>query len=291
MRICLNCATQLHSKAWSCPACGWEPEVQAHIPILSPEVMNGFGDYPADQHDRIAKLEATSFWFRCRNQIIMQVLNHFFPSPENLLEVGCGTGFVLAHIAKSLPGIDLVGAEAYPSALEYAKERVQDAELVQLDIYRLPYSEEFKIVGAFDVLEHMSDDMSALRQIYGATQKGGGVILTVPQHPWLWSALDDMAGHKRRYTRQGLKNKVEAAGFKVAYMTSFITLLLPLMIISRLKKGPQRKLKSDTVQCELNLSKPLNAVFISICSLEFLLIRKGYSLPAGGSLVCVAKKS
>ena len=66
------------------------------------------------------------------------------------------------------------------------------------------------------------------------------MVLTVPQHPWLWSRTDDFAHHKRRYVRKELLDKVTRAGLRVDYVTSFVALLLPLMLVSRMlpKSGP-----------------------------------------------------
>lgn len=288
MRYCLQCSAQISEESWTCPNCRWSPDIQDGIVILSPDIINDFNDYPEEEHDCIAQLQTTNFWFLRRNQIIVHVLNRFFPQSHNLLEIGCGTGFVLYGISQARSDMALFGAEASPTALKYAKERVKNADFAQMNVYRLPFIEEFDVVGAFDVLEHMSDDIAALKEIYRTTKNGGGIVLTVPQHPWLWSSTDDMAGHKRRYTQKELKEKVQAAGFEVLYMTSFITLLLPLMLISRLKKDRQKE--TDQVKCELNLPKPLNAMFNSICALELSVIKSGGGLPIGGSLLCAAIK-
>ena len=75
-----------------------------------------------------------------------------------------------------------------------AVSRVPDVQLYQLDGRRLPFEEEFDVVGAFDVLEHVDDDGLVLAQMHQATKPGGGIIVSVPQHPWLWSAVDEFSG-------------------------------------------------------------------------------------------------
>lgn len=290
MKICLQCTAQLEEKEWSCPACGWAPIYQDGFPLLSPELADGFADYPVNAHNRRVHLEASNFWFVYRNQVIACFLGLFFSRAKKLLEIGCGTGFVLSGISHAFPSIELLGVEAYPSALKYARERVRKAEFAQMDACRLPFVEEFDVVGAFDVLEHMSDDNLALKEIYKATNRGGGLIMTVPQHPWLWSTSDDRAGHKRRYTRRELKHKVQSAGFDILHMTSFISLLLPLMMMSRWKKSRLYKSSPSDTQCEIDLPKPINILFKLICSGEFLMVRNGFSLPVGGSLLCIARK-
>jgi SAM-dependent methyltransferase len=79
----------------------------------------------------------------------------------------------------------------------FAAERVPGVELFQMDARRFPFLEEFDLIGAFDMLEHVKEDEEVLSQMYQATRKGGGILLTVPHHPFLWSASDYLARHER----------------------------------------------------------------------------------------------
>jgi hypothetical protein len=80
------------------------------------------------------------------------------------------------------------------------------------------------------------EDENVLAQMFDAVQSGGGLLVTVPQHPFLWSASDQYAMHQRRYNCTELRRKVESAGFQIQRITSFNSLLLPLMIWSRLRR-------------------------------------------------------
>ena len=103
---------------------------------------------------------------------------------------------------------------------------------------------EFDVVGTFDVLEHLVEDERALAQMFNAARPGGGLLVTVPQHRFLWSESDRFAMHQRRYSRTELRKKVESAGFQIERITSFNSLLLPLMILSRLTESAIRIYKS-----------------------------------------------
>jgi len=150
------------------------------------------------------------------------------------------------------------------------------------DACRIPFEDEF------DVIEHIADDRMALSQMFRATRRGGGVLLTVPQHPFLWSAADAYARHKRRYVSRELVAKVEAAGFEIARVTGFVSLLLPVMaLIRRRKKKPMDK---DDHFAQLRIGGFLNASLMKISSFERFLIERGVSLPLGGSLLVVATR-
>nr|WP_315595042.1 hypothetical protein [uncultured Cupriavidus sp.] len=144
------------------------------------------------------------------------------------------------------------------------------------------------MVGAFDVIEHIDDDAGALVGMYDACKPGGGIVLTVPQHPWLWSQLDEAAKHKRRYTRASLLAVVREAGFHTVYVSSFMSLLLPAMVASRLTRHSR---PTDGVDAGFRIGKIANAAFGTVCEVERHLLRAGMRLPVGGSLVLVAKKS
>ena len=117
---------------------------------------------------------------------------------------------------------------------------------------------------------------------------GGGIILTVPQHPLLWSALDDYSFHKRRYTRRELVQKVQRAGFTLLRATSFVSLLLPLMAVSRMKKRRMRA-SFDPV-AELKISPILDRALEKVLGIERIAIQNGISFPAGSSLLVVARR-
>jgi SAM-dependent methyltransferase len=237
--------------------------------------------------DRLPEVEPRSFWFRARNRLIVSVLRRHFPGARSLLEVGCGTGFVLSGLRDAFPELRLVGSELFPQALAYARERLpDDVELVELDAREMPYQAEFEVVGAFDVIEHIVDDAGVLRGMRRAVVPGGGLLVMVPQHPRLWSEADVLAHHVRRYTRRELEAKVERAGFKVVQATSFVTALMPAMVASRLAHRILRRPYDEFRDLEPGA---LNRPFERILDAERRLIERGVSLPFGGSLLVAAR--
>ena len=290
MKTCIKCKCELKQNIWNCLKCGYKPQIKDGRPILSLE-SNEQKDigFEVEFFNRLIKVEENSFWFCARNKLINWAIKNYFPDINNFFEVGCGTGFVLSGINRAFPDIDLYGSEGLAEGLKFASKRVPVATLFQMDARNIPFKEEFEVVGAFDMLEHILEDEAVLEQMYKAIKPGGGLILTVPQHKFLWSKVDEFSHHVRRYSSKELKAKVESCGFKVVRMTSFITFLLPLFVLSRLLRFKSSKSKKEDMS-EFNLNKYLNLLLEKVLDLERLLIKLGVSLPVGSSLFLVANK-
>jgi len=291
MKECLSCGITFSGMSWECPSCRYKPERREGYLVFSPQLAEANDGFEGSYFEWLARLEADNFWFQSRNRLIIWAIQHYFPKSNNFFEIGCGTGFVLSAIEKEFPSYTLYGSEISSSGLPFAKKRLKSAYLFQLDARQIPFKDEFNIIGAFDMLEHIAEDELVLTQIYKALSVGGGIILTVPQHPFLWSKWDEMSCHKRRYTRPDLLNKVQDAGFKVLRITSFVTLLLPVLVVSRLRwrlRHHSGRRSGDLK--DLNLTPLLNTFFQKVCDIEGSILKKGLSFPAGGSLLCVGVK-
>jgi SAM-dependent methyltransferase len=237
VKVCLACQRRFARAGWRCPECGHEPAADG-VPLFAPELAHLDEGFDADVVRRLAEIEPESFWFVARNRIIAWALGAYFPGARTFLEVGCGTGFVLSGLRDAFPGLELVGSDSSLAALELAGNRVDEMQLLQVDARRLPFEQEFAAVGSFDVIEHIDEDQQVLAQLFRALQPGGGLVLSVPQHRWLWSVADTCAHHTRRYSRPELIAKVTDAGFEVLRTTSFVALPLPAMALARLRCPP-----------------------------------------------------
>jgi SAM-dependent methyltransferase len=251
--------------------------------------MNEHEGFPPERYPLVARLESGSFWFRSRNKLILWILKRRFPQMKTFFEIGCGTGFVLSGVHSVFPEVSLSASEIDPAGLPFVCQKVESADIFQMDARRIPFREEFDVIGAFDVIEHIEEDEEVLSQIYNACKPGGGVIITVPQHPSLWSEVDVFTCHKRRYTKNELVGKIQRAGFEVIETTSFVSLLLPLMLLSRLKIKSKKE-DFDPMR-EWSLPGFLNRILEWVMGFERILIKSGLRFPAGGSLLCVGKKS
>jgi SAM-dependent methyltransferase len=257
---------------------------------VRPDVSLGVarGGFKREWFQRLERLEESSFWFRSRNELIIWMLRRYAPHATTMLEIGCGTGFVLAGIRRALPHLRLTGTELLEEGLAIAARRLPNVDLQRLDATEMSYVDEFDVVGAFDVLEHIEDDVGALHGCGRALRPGGVLLLTVPQHEWLWSPIDVYSQHVRRYRRAELLTKLETAGLAPVRCTSFVSFLLPLMYASRLRQRARRG--SFEPEAEYRMSAALDRGFERVATAERRLIQRGAHFPVGGSLLCVAQK-
>lgn len=242
--------------------------------------------FPRQAFRYLAAREERHWWFRARNRIILWVLKRKTSGLSSLLEVGCGTGFVISGIAKAFPSLRLEASEYFEDGLALAQQRLPACSFRQLDATLMTDVDAYDCIGCFDVLEHIESDECVLSNFHRALRMGGYLLLTVPQHPWLWSAADSYAHHVRRYTASELRSKVEHSGFAIRYCSSFVSLLLPLMAVQRLLARNKPYNPDD----EFQIGSLLNSCLYLVMQLEHALLRLGLRLPAGGSLLLLAQK-
>ena len=298
LRLCPSCRNSepLHDgervwpAGWTCTRCGTRLSDVDGITLLAPELAGTISGFDPQSFHALSKIEADHFWFVARNALIVGLTRRFFPQARDYLEVGCGNGAVLSAIAASRTWKRIVGTELQPTGLAYSRRRLPEPiELVQMDARNIPAAGAFDLTGAFDVVEHIAEDTAVLAAMRQATRTGGGAIISVPQHPWLWSTADDLAYHQRRYRRGELEAKLVAAGYEIVFSSSYTALLLPLMAASRLKARLMPSKGTQDVSREFAVSPAVNAVLKALLLAEVRLTLAGVRWPAGGSRVVVAR--
>lgn len=268
-------------------------EIIEGFKCYAPELARKNEGFPPDMFDLLAQLEENNFWFKARNKILVSLFKKFVGenNPKKVLEIGCGNGFVL----KALYSLNypLIGSEIYLDGLKNVRKRLPDVELVQLDALNMPFFEELDAIGAFDVIEHIEEDVAVMKNVFQALKPKGYFFITVPQYQWMWSYLDDYAKHKRRYTSKELKSKLQSVGFEVVFLSSFVTILFPFVVISRMmkKNKPLEQVTMDDVIQEFKIPDWMNTLFYKLMLLETWFIKRGFQLPFGNSIVVVARKN
>ena len=123
--------------------------------------------YDENFHKELIKLEDNNFWFLSRNKRIENILDKYVKDHfDNFLEIGCGTGYVAKMIAKKFPNKKIYASEYLLSGLNEAKVRLKNlnnVSLICLDARKIQSKNKYDIIGAFDVIEHISRRCCAKR--------------------------------------------------------------------------------------------------------------------------------
>ena len=207
---------------------------------------------------------------------------------EKIIEIGAGTGNVSRYFVSNGYKRISVG-EMHLRGLRRAKG-YGIKECYQFNLLDTPFEDEFNACFMFDVLEHIKGDDFALQNVNKSLHKSGKIVLTVPSHMWLWNRSDAIAGHKRRYTKKELINKLEGNGFVILKARYFFMSITPLLF---LRTNLNRDDKSEVKDAEFNNDMSINPVFSDVLLFISRVENKiNHLLPNifGGSLLIIAEK-
>jgi SAM-dependent methyltransferase len=200
-----------------------------------------------------------------------------------LVDVGSGTGALL-RMFEAL-AVRAVGVESDPVPLAISRERGLDVR--EGNAGQLPFEDgSVDVLTAFDVIEHVPDDVAAVAEFRRVLRPGAVAIVSVPAYMWLWSGHDVIHGHQRRYTKTRLQATLSRAGFEVTSAGYFNSFLLPLAVAQRLSL----RLLRGRAESDLKPVAPrLNATLLRVLSAEEPgLLRGGF--PAGLSVFATARR-
>jgi SAM-dependent methyltransferase len=133
-------------------------------------------------------------------------------TPRTILEVGCGQGAFGVRLARSA---QYLAVEPDPTSYAVARTRIQAAggEVRNTSSDAISHGETFDLVCAFEVLEHLEDDVAALTSWRELVAPGGHVLVSMPAWPDRFNHWDTMVGHYRRYAPDDCRKLFAAAGF------------------------------------------------------------------------------
>jgi SAM-dependent methyltransferase len=233
-------------------------------------------------YDRMAEHDERHWWYTGRRAILAALIRRRLPLPEGarILEIGCGTGHNIAML-QGFGEVDAaeIDAEAGAAASRRLGRPVMASALP--DLAGVP-ERAYDLVALLDVIEHVDADRDALRSATRRLRPGGRLLVTVPAHPWLWSAHDDINHHKRRYTARSLRRLAAEAGLRVEMLGYFNALLFPLAVAARLASV----LAGRGDEGDRMPPAPINAALGAIFGIERYMVGR-VPLPAGLSLVAI----
>lgn len=230
-------------------------------------------------------VEDRHWWYRGTRAIFQDVLGALaLPREARVLDAGCGTGGNLRMLGRFG---DVVALDFSDLALELAAER-GGARLARASVAAVPFRDEtFDLVTSFDVLCHRSigDDVDAMRELARVIRPGGWLLLQLPALEWLRGAHDVEVHTVRRYTAEGLCEKLRAAGVRPARTTYVNGLLLPFAAAKRVSDRVRGAHGDDLGE----IPPLLDAFFRSAMAAERRILRRR-DLPLGVSVLAVARK-
>ena len=212
-------------------------------------------------YDRMAELDATHWWYRARRDVLARLIERSvrLPAGARILEVGCGTGHNLPMLQR-FGSVDATEIDGFARVIASKRlgHDVVDARLPALEGVA---ERTYDLVAILDVLEHVDEDRAALVSMASKLRPGGRILLTVPAHPWMWSAHDEVNHHKRRYTKRTFRAAVADAGLKLELLTYFNSLLFPVAAASRIAGRIAGNKDSDDTLPPAPLNRLLEAIF------------------------------
>jgi SAM-dependent methyltransferase len=139
---------------------------------------------------------------------------------SRVVEVGCGMGSISSALQDRERLIvidnDPVCCRRLHTRFDgHDNIRVIEGDILDRHVVEDLAAERLDTVVCVNVLEHIAEDVAALRSMYDILQLGGRMIVFVPALPMLYGSIDTQVGHERRYRRRELRDKVASVGFRV----------------------------------------------------------------------------
>lgn len=237
------------------------------------------------EYEAMERIEDRMWWYRAvRANLTLAFRRLRLPPGAAVLDAGCGTGALLAHLARQVPSARLTGLDVAPHAAAAAR-RKSGAAIVAGSVNALPFADaSFDAMFSVDVLYHRAvHQRLALAEAIRCLRPGGALVVNLPAYEWMRSAHDEAVHGARRYTRGGTLDLLRDAGFASIRAGYWNTVLFPLMALRRLVFTGGG---SDVMEYPL----ALNLLFGAATGVEHLAIRAGIPMPFGGSVLAVAKK-
>jgi len=127
--------------------------------------------------------------------------------------------------------------DLFGEGLAFARTRTSCA-LVRGNLKQSGFGVPFDVIGAFDVVEHLSNDLQVFRSLRSMLRPAGVLLLTVPAHQSLWSYFDEASHHCPRYEPAELRRKLNQCGYEIEFLSQFMASIYPLLWLAVINRQP-----------------------------------------------------
>jgi ubiquinone/menaquinone biosynthesis C-methylase UbiE len=188
-----------------------------------------------EEYAKLERLDRTHWFYAGKKAIVRYWLERYLElKPDDLLiDAGMGTGSWLIEMSGRCR---VLGLDDHDESIAIARPRLEavNGQVLKTTLDHVDLASGCaSAVTMLDVLEHLDDDRSALREMIRLTRPGGILIITVPALRWLWSDWDVVLHHRRRYHRPDLVKLVKEPGVELLRCAYFNSAALPLIALVR----------------------------------------------------------
>ena len=218
----------------------WDGKVfvlgEQKVPVLEyNENFSGWSDDLTYLHEEVAG-NSHPIDIASRFDAIKQVKRYLPNEGGVVLEIGCSSGFFIQDLIRSFSNAIIIGSDVVREPLYRLARELPGVPLIRFDLLQCPLPEEsVDVLIMLNVLEHIRDDVEAIKKSFTLLKPGGTLILEVPAGPSLYDDYDVELHHFRRYSMSELKNKLCRAGFHLSRQTHLGFLLFPAFAAVKLR--------------------------------------------------------
>ena len=292
---CPYCTTALthEREAFSCAQCLRKYPVIDGIPSFVEDDSFKDNHFTSAYFKDLIAIEKKHFWHKTKRLLLYSFLKKNIPDykSKGFFELGCGCGYFL-HFLREKGVYVQGGGDLFPESLQIVSEYL-DVPLYRVNALELPFQDRFGIVALLDIIEHIEDDVKVLKEVHRSLKSGGYVLVTVPALEMLRRNLDNVLRHKRRYTKNQLKQCLEKSGFTPLKITYYNAYTVPFLLVQRLIENMKKDNLSTDAHEVIHFNNTINPVANFVFQALFAIERKiivNFGLPVGGSLVALGQK-
>ena len=215
--------------------------IQDKTGIYRPKIKVSHRDqeYDQDGFNILFHMQKNHFWYRGRHRFLLSALNRYMNSKKekmSAIDLGGGVGGWVRYLADYSPYLfqTVALADSSETALTMAESVLpSNAARYQVDVMNLNWEDHWDCAFLLDVIEHIPNDIEAVRQAATAIKSGGYLFITTPALKQFWSYNDDLAHHLHRYNRNDYINIAKHTGLELCEARYFMFFLSPLYFIAR----------------------------------------------------------